>query len=98
MSCAAARVNAARVRRAASATLLALAAAAPALLLGIQRRRSLTCLLALAAAVSAQTWRVAAWIERSLTSGIYDYPPPRNRPDTKGSSRELRTVEQGRTL
>ena len=39
----------------------------------------------------------AVGVERQLTSGIWSYPPPRNLPNNKGASGNLKTVEQGRS-
>ena len=42
--------------------------------------------------------RLALSVQKRLTSGMHDYPPPRNLAvGAKGSNRELRTVEQGRS-
>lgn len=42
--------------------------------------------------------RGALSVEQRLTSGIHEYPPPRNRPSgVTGNAKELRTVEQGRS-
>ena len=43
-----------------------------------------------------RAWMFAKYVERALTSGVHFYPPPRNLPDKKGASKNLKTVEQGR--
>ena len=61
---------------------------------------SLTPLLAMAALCAAlNAARMAAVsVQQRLTSGMHEYPPPRNRQEgAKGTARELRTVEQGRS-
>ena len=35
-------------------------------------------------------------VAEKLTTGLGEYPPPRNRPEGEGAATELRTVEQGR--
>jgi hypothetical protein len=58
--------------------------------------RSLLAAGLVAASVGAGR-ELARSIERRLTSGLSEYPPPRNQPaDSKTKARELRTVEQGR--
>ena len=50
-----------------------------------------------AAAMLGAGRSLALSIERRLTSGLSEYPPPRNQPaGSKMNARELRTVEQGR--
>ena len=46
-------------------------------------------------AVLAAVRQAALVVTQRLTTGMAEYPPPRNRPG-KGKRRELRTVEQGR--
>lgn len=42
--------------------------------------------------------KTAISVEQRLTSGMHEYPPPRNLAlGAKGAARELRTVEQGRS-
>jgi hypothetical protein len=53
--------------------------------------------LALGAALLLQARAFAAYVAQSLTSGLFEYPPPRNRPAfAAGNSKNLKTVEQGR--
>ena len=49
---------------------------------------------------SADFWAflAAVSIESRLTTGLSEYPPPRNKAaGAKGTEKELRTVEQGRS-
>ena len=70
-----------------------IASAALALLASLRPFLGVVLLAGSAAAVS----HVATLIESRLTSGLGEYPPPRNKPDgARGSARELRTVEEGR--
>ncbi|CAE7354829.1 PAO [Symbiodinium natans] len=75
--------------------LLLLAAGAAPTLFARHCWRGLALLL-LASCVVGKVWQVAWAIAARLTSGLHDYPPPRNRQGRRGQSRELRTVEQGR--
>jgi hypothetical protein len=51
----------------------------------------------LVAALLLQARAFAAYVAQSLTSGLFEYPPPRNRPAfAAGNSKNLKTVEQGR--
>ena len=61
-------------------------------------RRSVRAAIAVTVAglVVGRAWMFARYVERALTSGVHFYPPPRNLPDKKGASRNLKTVEQGR--
>ena len=56
----------------------------------------LVALAVLSAGVEAAR-RATVSVEQRLTSGMHEYPPPRNRAaGAVGTARELRTVEQGR--
>jgi hypothetical protein len=52
--------------------------------------------LAISAAAAWKARGFAINVERTLTSGMWSYPPPRNLASDKGASKNLRTVEQGR--
>jgi hypothetical protein len=71
-----------------------LAAGAKALLVTLLPLLAMTALC-----VALNTARMAAVsVQQRLTSGMHEYPPPRNRKEgAKGTARELRTVEQGRS-
>ena len=78
----------------AARSVASLAAGAKALL------ATLLPLLAMAALCAALNMaRMAALsVQQRLTSGMHEYPPPRNRKEgATGTARELRTVEQGRS-
>ncbi|CAE7465706.1 PAO [Symbiodinium sp. CCMP2592] len=53
-------------------------------------------LLTLASCAVGKAWQLSWSIQARLTSGMHDYPPPRNQFGRRGQNRELRTVEQGR--
>lgn len=91
-SCAGALANARKASAVAKVLLITAAAAMPALLLG--GAWHMAAALALAAAVTTAAQRAAWTVEQRLTSGLSEYPPPRN---SGKASRELRTVEQGRS-
>ena len=97
-SCLGALKNAERAKRVCKAVLLAAVAALPSLLaLRPMRVRPLAA-VAVAAALSAAILKVASDVAAKLTTGMGEYPPPRNRAaGAKGTARELRTVEQGRS-
>lgn len=73
------------------ATRTSLLAAAAELLVSL---RPLLGISVMAVAVGAAR-KFALTVEQRLTTGLPEYPPPRNRP-AKGKGKELRTVEQGR--
>ena len=98
-SCLGALRAARRVAAVCRGALLALAAALPSLLGALRPLRAhvrALCGLGVLAALQALAWRAAAVVAQRLTSGMAEYPPPRNRAEGKGAARELRTVEQGR--
>jgi phenylpropionate dioxygenase-like ring-hydroxylating dioxygenase large terminal subunit len=94
-SCSGALKNASRIRGIMQGALLACVAAAPSL--ALQKARKPLGGLLVAAGVFFQMRKTATFVETSLTTGVEDYPPPRNRPRKKGRA-ELRTVEQGRGI
>jgi hypothetical protein len=91
-SCSGALANACKASAVAKALLIAAAAALPSLLLSSAWPAAAA--LAVGAASVAALQRAAWSVERRLTSGLSEYPPPRN---SGKASRELRTVEQGRS-
>ena len=97
-SCSGALRNAKRVSAVCKVALLAVAAALPSLAILRPLRVAGTLGLAAAVVVASAAWRFATIVEQKLTSGMSEYPPPRNLPQgAKGTARELRTVEEGRT-
>lgn len=91
-SCAGALANARHARRATKVILLAAAAVMPSLLL--QRALRATAGVALVSASAMAAHLAARSVESRLTSGLSEYPPPRN---SGRAAKELRTVEQGRS-
>lgn len=93
-SCSGARKNAIRIQTAMRGALLACLAFSPTIL----ARKSWKSLsvLAFSFITSVMIKRAAHSVETSLTTGMDNYPPLRNRPNSKRPGRELRTVEQGR--
>lgn len=75
---------------------VALSALAVAPHLALQRSFKALGGLGVAALVTWRVWLFARNVERTLTSGIHFYPPPRNAPGDKKAARNLKTVEEGR--
>ena len=96
-SCSGALKNAKKVAKASKAGLVVLAAALPSLL-AMRSLRTASSLggLGLATGVLGAAWHFSTLVEKRLTSGMHEYPPPRNLPEGKRAARELRTVEEGR--
>ena len=93
-ACAGALKNAIKATKFCKATVFTLVALLPTLV----ARRSVRATIALTifGLVVGRAWMFANYVERALTSGVHFYPPPRNLPDKKGASKNLKTVEQGR--
>ena len=86
--------NAVRVKKICKAALLVAVALVPSLI--AQRALRSTIALATLSSGVAMALKFSVTVERSLTSGLHFYPPPRNLVDRKGAARNLKTVEQGR--
>eukprot|EP00929_Paragymnodinium_shiwhaense_P089882 TRINITY_DN50091_c0_g1_i1.p1 TRINITY_DN50091_c0_g1~~TRINITY_DN50091_c0_g1_i1.p1 ORF type:complete len:624 (+),score=136.66 TRINITY_DN50091_c0_g1_i1:67-1938(+) len=100
-SCQGALRRAKQTVKAANAALLTAAASVPGVLVALGSSSASLALqlkvlggLAAFAGGASQVRKLAKKVAVGLTSGVPDYPPPRNRKTFK--ARELRTVEQGR--
>lgn len=96
-SCSGALKNAKKVKTASKAGLLAVAASLPSVI-AIRAMRTVPTLggFGVATGLLGAALHFSTLVERRLTSGMHEYPPPRNLPEGKRAARELRTVEQGR--
>lgn len=95
-SCTGAVRNAKRLQKVCHALILTALAMAPTLFL--QRASKSIVAVIIFALLIGKCSHFAHRVESQLTTGMPEYPPPRNRPDKQGQGRELRTVEQGRSM